>query len=160
MIFFVVNAIINIATNTYKCKKISTIIEENNMSLKVQTLNKLAEHLYKNVAFESPDVWVGLLTGSVELTSEAANGYARASLSDIMGAADGGVCTNNEPLEFPVSTNAWGEVDAVGLYDGYDSEATLLQEIELPSVLNVGANTIVRFPIESIVLGFGHEEGE
>ena len=130
------------------------------MSLKVQTLNKLAEHLYKNVAFESPEVWVGLLTGSVELTSGAANGYARAFLSGKMDNAVDGVCTNNEPLEFHVSTNAWGEVDAVGLYDGYDSEATLLQEIELPSALSVGANTIVRFPIGSIVLGFDHEEGE
>ena len=123
------------------------------MSLTDYTLNKLADHLYNNVPFTSPQVWVGLINGTTELASPAAGGYARVQLDNKLADAVGGVCITNDDLTFPVSSTAWGEVNRVGLYDNSSGD-NLLQVIDLPSALNVGINTIVRFPAGQISLGF------
>lgn len=125
------------------------------MSLTSYASNRLADHLYNNVPFTSPQVWVGLHrdTGT-ELSSPTDGGYARARLDDKMDTADNGVCTTNADLAFPVSTTAWGEVTKVGLWDGPLTADNLLQVIDLVDPLTIGTNTIVNFPAGSISLGF------
>jgi hypothetical protein len=125
------------------------------MSLTSYVANKLAEHLYRNVNYPSPQIWVGLhRDNGSELDGAVQTGYARVRLDDKMATpVDAGVCVSNADLAFPVSTSTWGSVAKVGLWEG-ETTGELLQVIDLDAPLEVGSNTIVRFPAGTISLGF------
>jgi hypothetical protein len=124
------------------------------MSLTTYASNKLADHLYNNAPYTSPEIWVGLhRSNGDELVSPTDGGYARVRLDDKMAAANNGVCTTNADLTFPASTTSWGEVTKVGLWDG-PTAGNLLQVIDLDAPLTISTNTIVNFPAGSISLGF------
>lgn len=124
------------------------------MGLTTYTLNALTNHLYRNINFPTTQVWLGLIDGSNN--EIIGTDYARQRLDDKMANPSNGNSSSNAAVQFPISGNSWGNVSGVGLWDN-STGGNLLQTVALPDSINVGANVIVRFPAESIELGFGDE---
>lgn len=107
--------------------------------------SKLLNHSLGLASFTMPTtIYVGLLSGeSAEISKE---GYARKAVS-LVESSSGSPVSNSTSVEFRATTEDWGAVNYIGLFDAL-TEGNLLY---IGSVgVNVSAGEGVQFPIGNI----------
>jgi hypothetical protein len=128
------------------------------MALTDQAVNSLASHLYRNVLFNTPQIYLGLLRADEqELESSSNPGYARVRLDTAMAAPVEGLASNDTEVILPGATANWADtVVAIGIWAAL-TEGQLLQTITLHSPVDVLVAQAIRFPVGAIELGFAKE---
>jgi hypothetical protein len=128
------------------------------MALTDQAVNSLASHLYRNVLFNTPQIYLGLLRADEqELESSSNPGYARVRLDTAMAAPVEGLASNDTEVILPGATANWADaITTIGIWDAL-TDGQLLQTIALQSPLTLLEGQAIRFPPGAIDLGFAKE---
>lgn len=78
-----------------------------------ETVEKILNHVTRNIPYESPEkVYVGLFVADEEVDGA---GYERREIT--FSAPQNGVITNENELRFPIAHDEWGEIAYAAVFD-------------------------------------------
>jgi len=110
---------------------------------------KLLDHTFRNTAYSSPAttyvaLYVGDPSGAGTEVSTVDTGYVRQSAT--FSEPSSGVISNSSAIEFPLSTDSWGTITYVAIYDA-ETDGNLLAYEALTVSRTVYINTQFIYPI-------------
>ena len=118
--------------------------------------NKLANHVFRNMDFESPqEVWIGLFYNDPKDHAQAkelvGNGYQRESVN--FDTPIDGLMKNSEKIIFHKASSAWVVISHLALFTEKNGGHMLFRgEVSTPVKIGKGKNFVIR--VADLQVGF------